>query len=81
MAFNPDTSLAKIKPELLDQWDYDKNSLNPDKVGFSSKKFAWWLCNKGHSFEQRIGDRGITKYGCKEFNVDEIYKFNAYEEE
>jgi len=47
MAFNPDTSLAKIKPELLDQWDYDKNSLNPDKVGFSSKKFAWWLCNKG----------------------------------
>jgi len=66
MSFNPDSSLAKIKPEILEQWDYDKNSLNPDKVGFSSKKFAYWLCDEGHSFEQRIGDRGNTKYGCKE---------------
>lgn len=66
MAFNPSKSLAKIKPELLEQWDYDKNSINPEEVGFSSKKFAWWLCDEGHSFEQRIGDRGNTKYGCKE---------------
>lgn len=66
MAFNPNKSLANIKPELLEQWDYDKNSINPEEVGFSSKKFAWWLCNEGHSFEQRIGDRGNTKYGCKE---------------
>lgn len=66
MAFNPNKSLAKIKPELLEQWDYDKNSINPEEVGFSSKKFAWWLCSEGHSFEQRIGDRWRTKYGCKE---------------
>lgn len=53
--------LATIKPELLKYWDYEKNSLSPDKVSPCSRKKAWWKCDSGHSFYKGISDKDKVK--------------------
>lgn len=50
-------------PELLNEWDYGKNSpLTPDDVTHGSNKKVWWKCSKGHSWQavvkSRCGGRG-----------------------
>ena len=49
--------LATTNPELLKEWDYDKNNKNnltPQNVLKGSTKKVWWLCSKGHSFMASI---------------------------
>ena len=36
-------SLATRFPELLDQWDYSKNEINPEEVAGMSSKKVWWI--------------------------------------
>lgn len=51
-------------PELQDEWDYDKNTILPEKVS-SLNKLVWWKCGLGHSYEMRISSRvGKQKCGC-----------------
>ena len=58
--------LADNNPELLIEWDYDKNAniCSPYDIGAGSSKKVWWKCKKcGSSYEARIADR--TKgVGC-----------------
>ena len=49
-----ETDLASQRPELLSEWDYDKNSLFPTEVTVSSTKKVWWKCAEGHSWETAI---------------------------
>lgn len=44
-------------PELLLEWDYDKNILRPEEVGKTSNKKAWWKCSAGHEWEAVIANR------------------------
>jgi len=58
-------SLVKLKPELLKEWDFEKNkNLLPANFTVSSGKKVWWKCLKGHpSWFATIADRN-TGYGC-----------------
>ena len=59
--------LATLKPELVKEWDYDKNNklgIYPDEVTCGSGKKVWWKCNKGHEWQTVINKRSIRKYGC-----------------
>lgn len=48
-------SLAKTKPELLKEWNYEKNgNLTPESIAPSSSKKVWWMCPKGHEYETSI---------------------------
>ena len=41
--------LATTNPELLDEWDYEKNKLNgitPYNITKGAEKKVWWICNK-----------------------------------
>ncbi|WP_176761873.1 zinc-ribbon domain-containing protein [Pseudobutyrivibrio sp. YE44] len=50
--------LATVCPELMDEWDYEKNQkCDPLKVGKGSEKKVWWKCNKGHSWKAQINTR------------------------
>lgn len=53
------------KPELLEEWDYEKNvDLYPLDVTVGSHKKAWWLCKKqGHSWEAVVKNRA-KGIGC-----------------
>lgn len=50
-------------PGLLDEWDFDKNSIDPFILTYGSGKKAWWLCEKcNHSWKTEVRVR--AKYGC-----------------
>jgi DNA-directed RNA polymerase subunit RPC12/RpoP len=53
-----DNCLKTINPELAKQWHPDKNkSLTPYDVLPNSGKKVWWLCVKGHEWQQTIMHR------------------------
>ena len=57
--------LATLHPELMVEWNYEKNSiLNPHLLLSGSGKKAWWKCARcGHEWEATIASR--TKgHGC-----------------
>ena len=49
--------LATTHPELLKDWDYQKNTLKPTEVAARSNKKAWWKCSQGHSYESAIAKK------------------------
>ena len=56
--------LASVHPELLEEWDYEKNEdLFPEKIGYRSDKGVWWICPKGHSYKSTVYKRD-KGFGC-----------------
>jgi hypothetical protein len=47
-------SIERTHPELLTDWDYQKNSIHPSKVKFGSPIKVWWVCNKCNSSKRFI---------------------------
>lgn len=53
-----DNDLAAVDPALAAQWDFQKNgTLTPNQVLPGSGKYAWWRCEKGHSWRASIRSR------------------------
>jgi very-short-patch-repair endonuclease len=42
-------SLAYLKPDIMTEWDYENNELNPEKVSAHSAKKVHWICSKNNS--------------------------------
>ena len=60
-------SLASERPDLLSEWDYQKNSpLKPDRIAEHSGRKVWWICPKGHSYSMSPASRTSKKdpRGC-----------------
>lgn len=43
--------------QLIKEWDFEKNQINPQDVSVWSHKKAWWKCEKGHQYEMSVADR------------------------
>ncbi len=56
--------LATTHPKLLDQWDFEKNTLRPDSVSHGSHEKVWWKCEQGHRYQQAINKKTSRKTGC-----------------
>ncbi len=58
---NKERILSYICPDLLKEWDYEKNSkigLCPNKITYGSNKKAYWICKKnGHKWEAAVNSR------------------------
>lgn len=55
---NAENSLAAIHPELIDQWDRERNGgLTPYDVFPENLRIAYWQCSKGHKYQRRISDK------------------------
>ena len=51
--------------DLLEEWDYKNNILNPSDYILKSGKKVWWKCKNGHSYYMRISSRnGNQNSGC-----------------
>ena len=37
--------LASLRPDLLKEWDYEKNTINPAELAVRSGKKAYWKCS------------------------------------
>lgn len=76
---NNTNSLKYKFPTLIEFWDYEKNTnISIDKVYFSSRKKAWWVCSKcGKSYEMAICSRIKAKTNlCNECKHDHIGNMN-----
>lgn len=56
--------LATTNPELIVDWDYDKNIIKPTEITYGNTKKVWWKCNKGHSYQTSVSNRTRLKSGC-----------------
>ena len=59
-----ENDLATLYPDIAQQWDKEKNSLTPQEVKHGSHKKAWWICDKGHSWQASIKERCLSGNGC-----------------
>ena len=50
-------------PELLAEWDYEKNRIDPASVTIGSHKKVWWKCIEGHSWNSMIKSKANGR-GC-----------------
>jgi rubrerythrin len=61
-------SLAENHPDLITEWDYDKNTtlqLDPLSLVSGSSKKAWWRCSVcNHVWEAQISKRTVRGQGC-----------------
>ena len=58
------TNLLKDNKAIMKYWDYEKNDNSIlNKLSARNNKKVWWICEKGHSYEQSVRSkaRGI---GC-----------------
>ncbi len=61
------TDLATLNPELLDEWDYNKNKYSPENYTQGSNKKVWWKCKAcGNEWQTQVCHRSIYKSGCPE---------------
>ncbi len=59
--------LATTNPDLVDEWDYEKNGdMTPENVSAGSSRKAWWICKYGHKYRTMINLRGLHGTGCPE---------------
>ena len=59
-----ETDLATLRPDLLADWDYEKNSVLPSEVFANGTTKVYWRCKEGHSYYKPVRDRAAQAYGC-----------------
>ncbi len=59
-------SLSETNPEILLEWDYSKNQVDPETVTAGSKDLVWWKCSLcGYEWKTSISNRTKKeKTGC-----------------
>ncbi|NDC47681.1 MAG: hypothetical protein EBZ61_01115 [Micrococcales bacterium] len=55
--------LATTHPELAAEWDFSKNTINPEEVSFGSGEQVWWVGACRHSWRALIAARA-SGTGC-----------------
>ena len=50
-------------PQLLDEWDYEKNKKKPNEIYGGGISIAYFKCKEGHSYKRKINER-IKGVGC-----------------
>lgn len=61
-------SLEILHPELMEEWDWDKNTainINPGTISEKSGAKAWWVCKKcGNEWKAIVNNRVRIGSGC-----------------
>ena len=59
-----DKTFGNVHPELIKEWDYNKNTIDPFKIGCGNHTRVWWKCsNKGHEWQSTTSNRHFGT-GC-----------------
>ena len=70
--------LATTDKNLLREWDYELNRIQPTEVSRTSAKRAWWKCRHGHSWSMKINERTILGKGCRICEQEYLSVFPAF---
>ena len=72
---HPSKALSATHPELTDEWDFEKNyPRTPSHFTYGSNEQVFWICSLGHSYQQRIHHKTISKSGCSVCNKNRLKK-------
>ncbi len=64
-AIKNETDLTVTNPGLMEEWDYEKNSVSPHTLKGNSRVKVWWKCKKcGESWEALVSNRTALNRGC-----------------
>ena len=71
-------SIVNTRPETLEFWDYEKNTLSPYEVTPYSKDEAYWRCKKcGHQWSAVIANRATAiKNKCPSCDMGRVFSKN-----
>jgi very-short-patch-repair endonuclease len=61
-------SFAEAYPEILEEWDYQKNTLQPTEIAPKSGYMASWQCKYGHEWKATVTNRTHNKSNCPKCN-------------
>lgn len=65
MAIPGINDLESKHPEILEEWDYSKNTIKPSEIKSGSNAKVWWICKKcGYSWKATPGNRICNGTGC-----------------
>ena len=65
LAIPGETDLATTRPDMLAQWDYERNTLDPKEILPFAHDKVWWRCELGHSWQAVVFSRTKDKgAGC-----------------
>ena len=60
-----ENDLKTLYPELIKEWDYNKNKKSPESFTAFSGIKVWWKCQYcGHEWESTINNRTSAKHNC-----------------
>lgn len=59
-----DNNFAYRYPELLKEWDFEKNILNPYKIFPNITDLVWWKCKNGHSYQTQLVGKVQDQSDC-----------------
>lgn len=52
-----ETDLATLRPDLTEQWDWERNTIDPRETTVAAHDKVWWRCELGHSWEAAVFSR------------------------
>lgn len=56
--------LETLYPELLDEWDYEKNIIKPNEILYKSSDKTYWKCVNNHTWNTALRNRTIFNSKC-----------------
>jgi hypothetical protein len=63
-AASNENCLQSTNPEIAKEWNFKRNkNITPHKVTHGSNKMVWWVCKKGHEWQETIKNRSRGS-GC-----------------
>lgn len=71
-----ENSLATLNPELLSEFDFEKNPIKPEQLSIHSGKLVWWKCSAGHKWQAPV-DRRVNGSKCPFCRNRKVDKLNC----
>lgn len=63
-----ENNFATLHPDLLSEWDFQRNLIKPTSISSYSKNKVWWKCPRGHLYSMAPSDR-VFGHGCPTCNL------------
>ena len=60
--------LSTLRPDVVKEWNYQRNTITPEKITVSSGRKVWWKCSRGHEWQTSIANRTLHNSGCPSCN-------------
>ena len=63
-------------PNLVEEWDFEKNKVSPDEVHAKSSRMFGWICKTcGKKWKATPGNRSYNNSGCPHCNKENVNSF------